>query len=112
MNEQLKKFENILFKICRQKISNIYQDNKSEEYCGYNFTIDKSNIKFRKAKITPKKTGQFVTLWKRNSNNETEPFNENDNFDFYIIVTEDGKKSGFLIFPKHILIEKKILSTK
>jgi hypothetical protein len=37
----------------------------------------------------------FVTLWKRNIENETEPFDENDNFDFYIIATEQENRFGF-----------------
>ena len=69
-------------------------------------------FKFRKAKITPKKVGQFVTLWKRNADKQTEPFDENDLVDYYIIATEDDSKLGFYIFSKSVLIEKNILSTQ
>ncbi len=111
MNEELKRFENSVSKVIGQKFTNITQDQECEEYFGFNFQIDKLNLKFRKAKITPKKVGQFVTLWKRNSEKQTEPFNENDNFDFYIIVTEQEEKFGFFIFSKKILSEKQILTT-
>ena len=69
-------------------------------------------FKFRKAKITPKKVGQFVTLWKRNADKQTEHFDENDLVDYYIIATEDDSKLGFYIFSKSVLIEKNILSTQ
>lgn len=73
--------------------------------------MNQLNLKFRKAKITPKKVGQFVTLWRRNANKQTEPFNETDNFDFYIITVDEEGKFGFFIFPKSVLIERQILTT-
>jgi hypothetical protein len=111
MNRELKQFENSISKFIEQKLTNIIQDQECEEYSGFNFQIDKLNLKFRKAKITPKKVGQFVTLWRRNSDKQTEPFNETDNFDFYIISTEQAEKFGFFIFPKSILIDRQILTT-
>lgn len=92
-------------------MTNITQDQECEEYSGFNFQINQINLKFRKAKITPKKVGQFVTLWRRNSEKQTEPFNETDNFDFYIIVVEQEKRFGFFIFPKNVLIERQILTS-
>lgn len=112
MITELKKIENLLFTEINLKISNVIEDKESQEYFGYNFQTEKLNFKFRKAKITPKKLGQFVTLWKRNSQNITEPFNETDTFDFYIIVTEEIEKYGFFLFPKNELIKRNILSTK
>ena len=73
-------------------ISNIEKDAECEEYLGFNFNINHLSVKFRKAKITPKKVGQFVTLWKRNTAKQTEPFDENDVFDYYIIAAEDDSK--------------------
>jgi hypothetical protein len=67
--------------------------------------------KFRKAKITPKKIGQFVTLWRRNEEGVTEPFSENDNVDFYIIFAEEGDRRGIFLFSKIVLIQMQILST-
>ncbi|MFT3920249.1 MepB family protein [Cloacibacterium sp.] len=110
--EELKRIENSIFKTNHQQIKNLIKDSECEEYLGFNFQLEKLNIKFRKAKITPKKVGLFVTLWKRNTENETEPFNENDNFDFYIIVSEQKEKFGFFLFPKKILCEKQIITTK
>lgn len=94
-------------------ISQIVPDLECEEYSGYNFKLNHFNIKFRKAKITPKKTGQFVTLWKRNAETkETEPFDIDDKFDFYIIAAESDKKFGFFFFPQNILCKKQILSNQ
>ena len=108
----LNQIENLFLKINGQKITNLTPEKECEAYLGYNFTQNTQNFKFRKAKVTPKKVGQFVTLWKRNSEKQTEPFNETDIFDFFIFVTEEDEKLGFFIFPKTLLIEQHILTTK
>ena len=65
----------------------------------------------REAKTTPKKVGQFVSIWKRNKEGITEPRHINDAFEWLIIKCKSGNKSGRFIFPKSILIEKEIIST-
>ncbi len=111
MIDELKRIEKSIFKISNLKITNLLNEKECEEYSGFNFCLDKINVKFRKAKITPKKVGQFVTLWRRNSNKETEPFTAKDNFDFYIIVTEQDDEFGFFFFPKSALSKNQILTT-
>lgn len=112
MIKELREIENLFMKNYGQKITNLTIENECNEYFGFNFQIEKLTFKFRKSKITPKKVGQFVTLWKRNSDKKTEPFNETDSFDFFLIVSEQDEKIGFFIFSKKLLIEKNILSTK
>lgn len=110
MIEELNRIENLIFKLSGQKITNQVVDQECEEYLGLNFNIDQLNIKFRKAKLTPKKTGQFVTLWKRDSEDQTTPFSVNDNFDFYIIAAKQGNNFGFFLFPKSVLCQNRILT--
>ncbi|HIY75058.1 MAG TPA: MepB family protein [Candidatus Sphingobacterium stercorigallinarum] len=57
-----------------------------------------------------KEIGQFVTLWKRNSQNKTEPFDIRDSFDFYVITTQQKDRFGLFLFPKHVLVENHILT--
>lgn len=111
MIEIIQQFENLVLKPMNLSISTLEKDVECNEYIGYNFEVKELSFKFRKAKITPKKVGQFVTLWKRNSAKQTEPFDENDIFDYYIITTEEDSKLGFYFFPKSILIEKNILTS-
>ena len=94
------------------KAIDVTDELESEEYFGLNFKLAGRNIKFRKAKVTPKKLGHFVTLWTRNTEGKTEPFNECDDFDFCLIVAEEEDQFGFFLFPKHVLIEKQILTTE
>lgn len=107
----LEQIQNSVFSKLGLVISNLQPDSECEEYLGYNFKLNQFNIKFRKAKITPKKIGQFVTLWKRNpESRQTEPFTSEDPFHFYIILCEYDKRSGFFFFPRQILIQKNILT--
>jgi hypothetical protein len=85
---------------------------ESQEYFAHNFKLGISNVKFRVAKITPTKTGQFVTIWKRNERGITEPFNISDEIDFCIIAARQGINLGFFIFPKKVLHENGILADK
>lgn len=85
---------------------------ESADYNGYHFHLNEKLICYREAKITPKKTGQFVTLWKRNKSGIIEPFDFADEIDFVIISTRKEDLFGQFIFPKTILLEKGIFSTK
>lgn len=112
MIKEIKIFNDWGFKALNLNISDITPDLECEEYFGFNFKINQTHIKFRKSKLTPKKIGQFVTFWKRNSDKETVPFDINDDFDFYIIAIEENNNSGFFIFPKTILEKENLISSK
>lgn len=112
MIDELKYLDKILFEVFQLRISNIIKDVESTDYLGHTFDVGALKIVFRKSKITPKKNGQFVTLWKRNSNNNTEPFNEFEKFDFCIILAEETNTRAYFVFPKNELVKQGILSSK
>ncbi|XDD45351.1 MepB family protein [Leptospira sp. WS39.C2] len=87
-------------------------EEESEDYHACHFQCNDKKIIFRKSKITPKKIGQFVTLWKRNQNGIIEPFSFSDSFNFCIIETIVKNKIGYFLFTKEILNEQGILSGK
>lgn len=112
MITEFEQLQNSVFSKLNLIISHLQPDSECEEYFGYSFQLNQFTIKFRKAKITPKKIGQFVTLWKRNhKSKQTEPFTSEDPFDFYIIFCDNNGKAGFFFFSKQILIQKNILTT-
>ena len=84
---------------------------ESAEYNAYQFCLDQKNICYREAKITPVKTGHFVTLWKRNKSGIIEPFDFSDEIDFVIVSTRKGDRLGQFVFPKTVLLEKGVFST-
>lgn len=96
---------------CDLILSQPQQEAESADYDAYHFYLNTNCICYRKAKITPTKTGQFVTLWKRNKTGIIEPFDFLDSIDFVIITVRKDDLLGQFIFPKSILLEKGIFST-
>jgi hypothetical protein len=83
---------------------------ESKEYGANSFTINGKSVKFRVAKTTPTKIGQFVTLWKRIENGPIAPFHIDDDIDFFIVSCRKENHLGQFIFPKTVLHEKGVLS--
>ena len=110
--KELQDLNTLVLRNLKSKISEITPDLECEEYFGFNFKINETQIKFRKSKLTPKKIGQFVTFWKRDSDGKTVPFDINDDFDFYIISIEEDENSGFFIFPKAVLEKENLISSE
>ncbi|PIF46111.1 hypothetical protein CLU96_3129 [Chryseobacterium sp. 52] len=106
----LKNVDERIFQPLGLELSNVQEDTEAKDYSGCSFKLNNLNIRFRTSKITPTKTGQFVTIWKRNEKGETAPFDSNDCFDFYLIGTSTNHHTGVFIFPEKILVEKGILS--
>ncbi len=100
-----------LFSHLNLKLNKLEFEKESIEYEACTYHLNFFKIISRKAKITPKKTGQFVTIWKRDHNNITSPFTEQDNFDFFILFCESDTKQGVFMFPKQLLIEQNIVSS-
>lgn len=92
-------------------ISDLLVELESKEYDACRYQLNGFKIISRTAKRTPKKVGQFVTFWKRNAAGPIEPFEENDEFDFFVVNVHCEDKSGQFVFPKSILIQKGIIST-
>ena len=107
----LEKIKLTIYNKLNYKISAVVIDKESQEYDGCEFVLDDKRIIFRTSKITPKKVGQFVTFWKRNEKEITEPFSENYTIDYYVINVQSENQVGQFVFPKSVLIEKGIIST-
>lgn len=104
--------DKLVFKTCGLDLSNFETELESQGYCACSFKLDKQNVKFRVAKITPTKIGQFVTIWKRNEKGITQPFDILDEIDLFIIAVRKQNHFGLFVFPKSVLHENKVLSDK
>ncbi len=107
---ELKQFAKLVFKVCGLHFSNFEIESESPEYSACNFRLNEYNVKYRLAKITPTKTGQFVTIWKRNEKGVTQPFDISDGIDFFVIGARQEHQLGLFVFPKSVLHYNKILS--
>jgi hypothetical protein len=90
-------------------ISDFLLETESSEYGACQFLINDKKIVARIAKITPKKIGQFVTIWQRNQSGITEPFQESNQLDFIFIFAKQEKQFGVFVFPTNVLLEKGII---
>lgn len=106
----LKAVKELVYDKCGFDLTNLKQNLESEAYGACTFELNGKLIQQRISKITPTKTGQFVTIWKRNDKGITEPFDISDNFDFVIITARNDENFGQFIFPKAVLAEKGILT--
>lgn len=86
-------------------------ETESKEYSGCRFQLGEKLILFRKAKITPTKIGQFVTLYKRNSNKIIAPFDFSDGIDYVVILVVNEDKMGQFVFSQTLLFGKGVFST-
>ncbi|WP_274918633.1 MepB family protein [Streptomyces sp. WZ-12] len=80
------------------------------EYAAHGFTIDGSSVRFRVAKTTPTKVGQFVTVWQRSAEGPIRPFDAEDGVDLFAISSRDGGHFGQFVFPREVLCERGIMS--
>lgn len=99
---------------------------ESAEYGAHGFTVDGSAVRFRVARTTPTKVGQFVTVWKRSADGgPIRPYDSGDPVDLFVISTRDtgdgvgddsggtggSGGSGQFVFPRAVLRERDIVST-
>lgn len=90
---------------------NAVAEKESNEYDAYTFQLNGLKVLFRSAKITPKKTGQFVTLWKRLGNGPILPFDNADAIDIVVIAIKTDNHYGQFIFPKSELLKRAVFTT-
>lgn len=112
MDSNLLFIKNKIYDKCDLKISHIKIEAESKAYNAAQFRINGKKIIYRTAKITPKKIGQFVTFWVRNTQGIIRPFSENDAFDYFVINVRTHIKLGQFVIPKTHLIKQGIVSSK
>ncbi|MER6787820.1 MepB family protein [Streptomyces sp. NPDC000658] len=83
---------------------------ESAEYAAYEFTLDGLDVRFRAAKTTPTKAGQFVTVWKRSPAGPIQPFDVTDPVDLFVVSTRDDHHFGQFVFPMDALRRNGVVS--
>lgn len=83
---------------------------ESADYGAYRLTVDGYSVRFRAARTTPTKTGQFVTVWKRSGDGPIQPFDAEDPIDLFVISSRVGRHFGQFVFPRAALCEQGIVS--
>lgn len=109
-HSDLKAAKELVYDKCGFDLTGPKLNSESVEYGACSFRLNGKTIEHRVSKITPTKAGQFVTIWKRNKDGITEPFDISDNIDFIIITSKRGDNFGQFIFPKSVLADKGIIT--
>lgn len=110
IHNDLKIVKELVYDKCGFGVTNLIQNFESSAYSACSFVLNEKVIQQRISKITPTKTGQFVTIWKRNKDGNTEPFDVSDNLDFVVITARSGHNFGQFIFPKEVLADEGIIT--
>jgi hypothetical protein len=90
--------------------SKIELEPESREYGAAILKLGGFPARFRVAKITPTKIGQFVTLWKRTGRGPIQPFDESDLINLVIVHCRTNEKCGQFVFPKAVLCRQGVFS--
>lgn len=90
--------------------ADVVADRESAAYGGCSFILNGHVIIYREAKITPTKPGLFVTIWKRNVQGITAPYDIVDCIDLFIISVTKGERTGQFVFPAGVLLAQGVLS--
>ena len=106
----LKMIKELVYDKCGFELANLNLNKESLEYAACSFELDGRTVEHRASKITPTKTGQFVTVWKRDQNGITAPFDSSEGIDFIVISSKSGNNIGQFIFPATVLADKGIIS--
>lgn len=110
IHQELVEVQNRVYFLLGFKCSQPAIEPESTDYCAYNFELNNFSVRFRVAKITPIKIGQFVTLWKRLKKGSIQPYDSTDSVDFVIINTRKEDRFGQFIFPKSALCQHDVFS--
>lgn len=109
IHSDLKTVKELVYDKCGFDLTDLKQNLESVKYGACSFRLNGKTIQYRVSKITPTKTGQFVTIWKRNKDGITEPFDILDDLDFIIITSKSDDNFGQFIFPKSVLADNGII---
>ncbi|GHF08070.1 MepB family protein [Streptomyces morookaense] len=83
---------------------------ESAEYAACTFMVDGRSVRFRVARTTPTKAGQFVTVWQRSAEGPIRPFDAADGVDLFVISSRDDDGFGQFVFPCDVLVRRGIVS--
>ena len=102
--------QQLIYQPCNMLCSQVEPELESQDYGACTFELEGMHVKFRAAKITPKKMGQFVTFWKRKNDGPIQPFDVEDDFQFLVVAVRFQDRFGQFVFPKNILLQYGILA--
>lgn len=101
-----------LYMPCRLTPHAICEEVQNAAYGAGRFCFGETSIRFRVAKATPTKLGQFVVIWEKDQQGKNQSFSEETAMDLLVVNTfTDLNRFSQFVFPKEVLKQHKILQT-
>jgi len=111
-NKALAYVNTLLYEQNHFTINHIQEEAQNSEYGAGVFQLNAKSVRFRVAKITPTKIGQFVAFWEKDEVNNNQAFSYEGATDLLVINTfSSGNHFGQFVFPKEVLLKQNILKT-
>ena len=112
----LEHINEIIYKPNQLIIASTQEEQQNLEYAAGTFELMNrltvKTVRFRVAKQTPTKVGQFVTFWEKDSKGINQPFQYDSSPDLLVITTfKDNHTLGQFVFPKNVLLRHHILQS-
>lgn len=108
--EQVNNLVETIYKANNLLATSLEEESQNAKYGGGKFTLSSKTVRFRVAKTTPTKSGQFVAFWEKDKNNKNRAFHYNQAPELLVInCIGDNREFGQFIFPKEILLKRNIL---
>ncbi|ASA21225.1 MepB family protein [Paenibacillus donghaensis] len=103
----------VLYEPTHLTIESIREEPQNSEYGAGLFQLNSKSVRFRVAKITPTKTGQFVVFWEKDADHKNQAFSYENAPDLLVINVFNPTTNdlGQFVFPKDVLVKHKILTT-
>ncbi|SLJ84676.1 MepB family protein [Psychrobacter sp. DAB_AL43B] len=112
----LEHINKIIYKPNQLMIDSIEEEKQNSEYAAGRFELSSKSavrtVRFRVAKQTPTKVGQFVTFWEKDDECINQSSQYDQSSDLLVITTfKDNNTLGQFVFPKDILLKNNILKS-
>ena len=113
----LKQIDEMLYKPNQLTVASIKEEKQNSEYAAGKFELRNEltikTVRFRVAKQTPNKVGQFVTFWEKGPKDINQPFQYDESPDLLVVTTfKDEHTLGQFVFPKEVLLKNNILQSQ
>ncbi|WP_378738903.1 MepB family protein [Nocardia brasiliensis] len=110
VRDELVAAKELVYDLCGFVCTEPVPEAESAAYAAHSFTVDGRSVRFRAAKSTPTKVGQFVTVWKRAAGGPIQPFDDTDHVDLFVISTCERDQLGQFVFPVGVLRERGVVA--
>jgi len=102
--------QTLAYRPCDFGYTDLQPEAESLDYGACTLVLNGLRVRYRVAKTTPTKVGQFVTLWKRVDHGFIQPFDASDPIDAFIVSSRSGPHFGQFVFPKAVLVAQGVMA--